>query len=97
MVFVLEGTSVAIATRAAQIIAERLALPKRAFSYLLSHGSVDVKHIANFERLVDRFDHEDDRAQVLHCARVMFKLYGDVFRSLPRATQDAGTETREVA
>ncbi|HEY5567801.1 MAG TPA: iron-containing redox enzyme family protein [Gammaproteobacteria bacterium] len=98
MVFVLEGTSVAIATRAAQIIAERLALPKRAFSYLLSHGSVDVKHIADFERLVDRFDHEDDRAAVLHCARVMFKLYGDVFRSLPRpAAQEAGTKTREVA
>jgi hypothetical protein len=85
MVFVLEGTSVALATRAAEIIMRELALPRRAFSYLLSHGSLDVGHVEGFAALVNRLDSAADRAAVLHCARVMFRLYGDVFRGLPRA------------
>jgi hypothetical protein len=85
MVFVLEGTSVALATRAAEIIMRELALPRRAFSYLLSHGNLDLSHVASFAALVNRFELDSDRAAVLHCARVMFRLYGDVFRSLPRA------------
>jgi hypothetical protein len=85
MVYVLEGTSVAIASRAADLIQARLGLPNRAFSYLRTHGSVDLEHIDDFERLVNRFDEPDDRAAVLHCARVVFKLYGDMFRGLPRA------------
>lgn len=85
MVFVLEGTSVAIATQAAEIIMRELRLPRRAFSYLLSHGNLDQTHIAGLEALVNRFDDELDRAAVEHCAHVMYRLYGDVFRSLPSA------------
>jgi pyrroloquinoline quinone (PQQ) biosynthesis protein C len=85
MVFVLEGTSVTIASRAAQVIQARLGLPERAFSYLRSHGNVDIEHIRDFERLVNRLDDPDDRAAVVHCARVVFKLYGDMFKGLPRA------------
>jgi pyrroloquinoline quinone (PQQ) biosynthesis protein C len=98
MVYVLEGTSVTIASRAAEVIQARLALPDRAFSYLRSHGAVDVKHIGDFERLVNRFDDLDDRAAVLHCARVVFKLYGDMFRGLPRAVAATSViAAREVA
>lgn len=97
MIYVLEGTSVTIASRAAEIIQARLGLPDRAFSYLLSHGSVDVKHIGEFERLVNRLDAPDDRAAVLHCARVVFKLYGDMFRSLPRAAATSAIAVKEVA
>jgi pyrroloquinoline quinone (PQQ) biosynthesis protein C len=93
MVFVLEGTSVAIATQAADIIERRLGLPRAAFSYLRSHGSVDQKHIGDYERIVNRLDDRQDREAVVHAARVFFKLYGDIFRSLPRA----GDEAREVA
>jgi pyrroloquinoline quinone (PQQ) biosynthesis protein C len=85
MVFVLEGTSVTLATRAAEIIMRELALPRTAFSYLLSHGSLDAEHIGHLEALVNRFDDDGDKAAVVHCARAMFRLYGDVFRSLPRA------------
>jgi pyrroloquinoline quinone (PQQ) biosynthesis protein C len=85
MVLVLEGTSAAIATQAAEIIETALALPRRAFTYLRSHGSVDLEHIRNFESLVNRLDDAGDRAAVVHCARAMYRLYGDVFRSLPRA------------
>ncbi|MBN1240951.1 MAG: iron-containing redox enzyme family protein [Gammaproteobacteria bacterium] len=85
MVYVLEGTSVAIATRAARIIQQELALPDRAFSYLLSHGSVDVEHVARLTSLLNRLDEHEDRAAVLHAARMFFRLYRGVFDALPRA------------
>jgi pyrroloquinoline quinone (PQQ) biosynthesis protein C len=82
MVFVLEGTSVSIATNAAKIIRRQLDLPKRALKYLLSHGSVDQKHIGDFERIVNRFDNPEDQRAVVHTARVVFTLYAGVFRGL---------------
>jgi len=88
MVYVLEGTSVAIATSAAEIIQRELGLPRAAFSYLRSHGSVDQKHIGDYERIVNRLDTDEDRAAVIHAARVFFRLYADVFRQLPRALKE---------
>jgi thiaminase len=85
MVLVLEGTSAAIATPAADIIAERLRLPRRACTYLLSHGSLDTKHVGTFDGLMDRLEDSADRAAVLCAARMFYRLYGDVFRALPRS------------
>lgn len=82
MVFVLEGTSVQLATRAAEALQVKLNLSKRAFSYLLSHGSLDMSHVDFFKNLVNRLDQEDDKAAVIHAARVFYRLYGDVFREL---------------
>jgi pyrroloquinoline quinone (PQQ) biosynthesis protein C len=96
MVLVLEGTSAAIATRAAEIIAERLALPRRAFTYLLSHGALDQQHLGHFDGLVDRLGEAGDRAALLHSARMFYRLYGDVFRALPRAG-GATNDTRVAA
>jgi pyrroloquinoline quinone (PQQ) biosynthesis protein C len=83
MVNVLEGTSIALATQAAEIIQERLQLPAQAFSYLTSHGSLDISHVAFFEKLMNRLDDADDQAAVVHTAKVVYRLYGDMFRSLP--------------
>ena len=83
MVNVLEGTSIALATRAAGIIQDRLKLPKQAFSYLSSHGSLDIEHMKLFEGLMNRLDGDDDKASVVHTAKVVYRLYGDMFRSLP--------------
>ena len=85
MVNVLEGTSIALATRAAAIIQERLGLPARAFSYLTSHGSLDIEHMRTFEGLMARLDDEGDRQAVVHTARVVYRLYGDMFRTIPAA------------
>lgn len=82
MVFVLEGTSVALATRAAEAIRRHLGLPKTAFRYLTSHGSLDQDHIRVLEGLLDRFEAEGDRTEVLRSATMFFRLYGDIFRSL---------------
>jgi thiaminase len=97
MVLVLEGTSAAIATRAAEIIAARLELPRRALTYLLSHGSLDQQHVGHFDRLIDRIDEPLDRAAVLHAARMFYRLYGDVLRALPRADAAVTSNARAAA
>ena len=82
MVYVLEGTSVGVATQAADKIRAALALPKNAFRYLYSHGSLDIGHIDFFQDIVNRIDDEKDQADIIHVARIIFRLYGDMFRSL---------------
>lgn len=91
MVLVLEGTSVALALDAAAAIRDRLGLPEECFRYLTSHGELDKSHVDFFRRLMDRLDDPVDQAAVIHCARMMYRLYGDVFRTLPNLIQ------REVA
>jgi heme oxygenase len=82
MVYVLEGTSVSLATNVADSLQRALALPAAAFTYLTSHGNLDLEHIGYFERLVNRFDDTEARSQVIHCARVFFHLYGNVLRGI---------------
>ncbi len=89
MVLVLEGTSTAVATRAAESLMTSLRLPPAAFTYLTSHGTLDVGHTRFFATLVDQLDGAEDRAALVHCARVFYRLYGDVFRELDR-TRAAG-------
>ncbi|WP_058833594.1 TenA family transcriptional regulator [Luteimonas abyssi] len=83
MVLVLEGTSVALATRAATSIESALGLPREAFSYLLSHGDLDIEHVGVFEGLMNRLDDPDDQAAVVYAARRFYRLYADLFRALP--------------
>jgi len=83
MVLVLEGTSVALATHAAESIQKTLGLPKTAFSYLSSHGSLDVGHVDFYEGLMNKLEDEADKQVVLHAAKMFYKLYGDIFRALP--------------
>jgi pyrroloquinoline quinone (PQQ) biosynthesis protein C len=82
MVYVLEGTSIQLATRAADIIQQQLGLPDAAFTYLRSHGALDLQHIEFFESLMNRLDDTHDKHCIIHCAQVMFRLYGDIFRSI---------------
>jgi pyrroloquinoline quinone (PQQ) biosynthesis protein C len=83
MVHVLEGSSVALALAAADRIQARLGLPDRAFGYLRSHGTLDREHTAHFARLMDALEHPADQAAIIHAARMFYRLYGDIFRSLP--------------
>ncbi|GAB3244760.1 TenA family transcriptional regulator [Chitinimonas naiadis] len=89
MVYVLEGTSVSLATPMAGIIQQTLGLPPQALTYLTSHGSLDQEHIGFFERLMNRLEDTRDQEAVLHMARTMFVLYGNVFRSLTEREQGA--------
>ncbi|HVT53353.1 MAG TPA: iron-containing redox enzyme family protein [Dongiaceae bacterium] len=82
MAHVLEGTSAALATHAADALKETLGLPDRAFTYLTSHGALDIGHTENFAKLMNRLDDATDRADVIRAAKTFFRLYGDIFRSI---------------
>ena len=85
MVYVLEGTSVTLATVAAQALRSALELPANAFTYLSSHGSLDVEHIGDFEALVNRLERSADRRAVERSAQVVYRLYGNVLRGIDHA------------
>lgn len=82
MVHVLEGTSINVAERAAEGIGKALDLPRAAFTYLYSHGSLDQEHMKFFESLMDRIVDPAEQELIMHTAKVFYKLYGDIFRSL---------------
>jgi pyrroloquinoline quinone (PQQ) biosynthesis protein C len=82
MVFVLEGASVALASNAADRIQAALQLPNRALTYLRSHGELDQQHVHDLYGILDRLEEAEDRDAVERCARVMFRLYGNIFRDL---------------
>jgi pyrroloquinoline quinone (PQQ) biosynthesis protein C len=82
MVHVLEGTSVALALRAAERIQGRLALPDRAFTYLRSHGKLDQEHVEDLAGILERLDDPHDREAVVACAQSIYWLYGTMFRRL---------------
>ena len=82
MVFVLEGTSVAMASNGAAAVQRRLGLPKSAFRYLYSHGSLDQDHMKFFERLMNRIEDPADQAAIIAMAKDMFRLFGGMFAAI---------------
>lgn len=86
MVLVLEGTSTAVATQAGETLMKALNLPKKAFSYLLSHGSLDISHVSFYESLVNQITDADDQAMLIHSAKNFYKLYGDIFKDIEART-----------
>lgn len=86
MVHVLEGTSVTTADAAANAIKDALGLPGRAFTYLRSHGALDVEHVKFFESLMDRITDAKEQEQIIHSAKMFYQLYANIFRSLPTDT-----------
>lgn len=99
MVHVLEGTSVALALRAADQIQGTLGLPNRAFTYLRSHGALDQEHVQHLAGILERFDCDEDRDAVVHCAQSIFWLYGSMFHRLAGnpATLEQRSEVRKIA
>lgn len=83
MIFVLESTSTAQATNAADALMTSLKLPKTAFSYLTSHGTLDLKHMKFFEETINKMDDAKDQEAIIHTAKVIYRLFADMFRSIP--------------
>lgn len=81
MVHVLEGTSTSLATQTAKLVQGKLKLPDTAFSYLLSHGDLDVEHVDFFAQLLNELS-AAELVHVVHVAKRVYALYGDVLRSL---------------
>ena len=89
MVFVLESTSEQLALRGAQAMMQTLKLPENCFRYLVSHGSVDIDHMRFFRQLMFRIDDPPDQTAVIHMAESMYRLYRDVFASIPHFADEA--------
>lgn len=87
MVYVLEGTSIALATHGAGAVSKALGLGPECFSYLSSHGSLDQDHMKFFEGLVNTVEDPVDQAAILHVARRVFVLFAEMFRSIPHETR----------
>ncbi|MGQ8364567.1 TenA family transcriptional regulator [Glaciecola sp. 1036] len=82
MVHVLEGTSIAMADNAADMIQNACGLPKKAFSYLRSHGSLDIEHVKFFETLMDKITDPAEQDFIVESAKKFYVLYGNIFRTL---------------
>jgi pyrroloquinoline quinone (PQQ) biosynthesis protein C len=89
MVYVLESVSVALASRGAGAVAERLGLPPEAFTYLTSHGALDQSHMRFFETLVNGLTEEADKVAVRDMAREIFALFGGMFAAIEMEAADA--------
>ena len=87
MVQVLEGTSVAIALTVADQLKSGLGLPPQAMSYLSSHGALDQEHLKFFESLMNRVEDAADQAAIIHSAKVVYRLYGDMLHQLTGSCQ----------
>ena len=76
---VLEGAVPSVAHRPAANICNSLLVPKGAFTYLDTHGSLlhDNAHV--FIGVLNRMDRSEDRDQIVHSAQIFYKLYGDIF------------------
>jgi pyrroloquinoline quinone (PQQ) biosynthesis protein C len=81
-VHVLEGMSTMLADKAADAIQSSLTFPGKAgFSYLRSHGALDIEHVAFFKEFIDTIPKEA-HAVVVDTAKIIYRLYGDIFREL---------------
>ncbi|MBL4681476.1 MAG: iron-containing redox enzyme family protein [Pseudomonadales bacterium] len=88
MVLVLEGTSSSLAPAVAQIVREQLSLPDEAMTYLTTHGELDQDHIQFFENAMNKVTDLEDQKAIIHSANAVYRLYGDVYRSLSTAAQE---------
>ena len=89
MVFVLEGTSVRLATQGAEAVARNLGLGPECFSYLTSHGSLDLEHLAFFETLMNEVEDPADQAAIIEVAQAIFERFAKVFLSIPHTREAA--------
>jgi len=66
-------------------IRDHLQLPETAFSYLSSHGALDIGHMETYRRLMNSLDDPEDQAAVIRASKVVYALYTDMFRNLSRS------------
>jgi pyrroloquinoline quinone (PQQ) biosynthesis protein C len=90
MVHVLEGVSAGIATgAAAKLRASTRAGDGGGFSYLESHGALDQDHVVFFRDLVNGLDDPRAEQAIVSTARIIYRLFGDMFRWLDEQRREA--------
>ncbi len=80
MVYVLEGLSIMLAHPVATAVKGSLKVDgAKGFSYLTSHGSLDIEHVAFFKNLVNGFEDPKTVDIIIDAARIFYRLYGAIF------------------
>ncbi|WP_286830523.1 MULTISPECIES: TenA family transcriptional regulator [Kordiimonas] len=82
MIFVIERTGSGLAERAVEHLMETLGLPRKCFSYLLSHGFADLSEISFFEGLMAQVNDPKEQDAIVYMAKRMYGLYGQVFQAI---------------
>lgn len=85
MIYVLENASTALATQAAETMQKSLGLTKECFSYLDSHGSLDIEHTKFIGNLLNQITELSDQQLIIHATKVIYHLYTDMFRNIPHS------------
>ena len=85
MVFMLESTSIQIANNGADAVKAKLSLPQTAFTYLYSHGALDIEHLKFYENLVNKITDPADQAAIIEVAQNTFRLFARVLGSIPHS------------
>lgn len=83
MVFMLESTSTQIANKGADAVKQTLGLPQKAFTYLYSHGELDISHMKFFEETVNRITDPEDQKAIIEVAQNTFRLFANLLRAIP--------------
>jgi pyrroloquinoline quinone (PQQ) biosynthesis protein C len=82
-VHVLEGMSTLLADKAADTIQRSLGHSgEEGFSYLRSHGALDIEHVAFFKTLVNGLSDPKVQKIVINASKVFYRLYGDIYHEL---------------
>jgi pyrroloquinoline quinone (PQQ) biosynthesis protein C len=82
-VHVLEGMSTLLADKAADAIQKSLgASGREGFSYLRSHGALDIEHVAFFKQLANGLACPRAQQVVIDASKVFYRLYGDIYHEL---------------
>lgn len=83
MVHVLEGLSVLLAEKLAGALKSRFgSTSDEGFSYLRTHGALDVEHTAMFQKLINSFKDAAVVDLVIEHTKIMYRLYGSIFEDL---------------
>ncbi|HWJ19071.1 MAG TPA: iron-containing redox enzyme family protein [Geobacterales bacterium] len=86
MVHVLEGLSTMLAHKVAGAVKNSLKSDGSAgFSYLMSHGSLDVEHVALFKNLLNGIEDKETVDIMVEASKVFYRLYGAIFIDLGAA------------
>jgi pyrroloquinoline quinone (PQQ) biosynthesis protein C len=83
MVFMLESTSTQIANAGADALKNALNLPNKAFSYLYSHGEIDISHMKFFEETVNQITNQADQDAIIEVANNTFRLFANLLSAIP--------------
>jgi len=86
MIYVIEGTGAGIASATAGKLMASLDLPPKCFSYLLSHGSMELDDMDFFEVLMAQITDAAEQDAIIQMAKRMYCLYGKIFENIALQT-----------